>query len=164
MQYLLIIIVAVVLFWGWTKQKANTTEAPVADKGAQNYPYQTKFILTKNEYRFFNALKPMADAKSLIICPKIGLKDLFEVKALKEEKHGYLSRISQKHVDFVICDARLHPLYAIELDDKSHQAAKARVNDEFKNGLFAATNLPLYRIPAAADYTEDYLRKYIPNI
>ena len=126
------------------------------------YPYRSKYILTNNEYRFYLSLKSMLDAKGFIICPKVGLKDLFDVTVSSKERMSYWAKISQKHIDFLICDEKLHPLCAIELDDKSHLTEEAKKNDTFKNELFSSTHIPLYRIPSTSHYTEFFIQSYIP--
>ena len=124
-------------------------------------PYHTKYILTKPEYRFYLALKPIMDAKSYLICPKVGLKDMFEVNAGTKDRQAYFRKIAQKHIDFLICDSNLRPLFAIELDDKSHNREEVKEKDKFKDSLFNSAGLPLYRVPTASSYSEEYLRKYI---
>lgn len=135
-------------------------EQDVPFQGA-DYPYHTKYILTNAEYKFYVALKPLMDSHSYIICPKVGLKDLFEVNSDTKDKQKYFGKISQKHIDFLICDSNLHPLFAIELDDKSHQRDKVKEKDKFKDELFANTQLTLYRVPTSSSYTDDYIKKYL---
>lgn len=111
----------------------------------EQYPYHAVPILTRREYAFYRILKKEADARHLLICPKVGLKDLMEVK----DKHNFLQyfrKISQKHVDFVICDKNLNVLFAIELDDRSHDTEDARKRDRFKDRAFKAAGIPLKRI------------------
>lgn len=129
--------------------------------GSARLPYHTKYILTGPEYKFYLALRPVMETQSRIICPKVGLKDLFEVNAGTKERRKYFGHISQKHVDFLICDADLRPLFAIELDDKSHNRADVKEKDAQKDAIFQSAGLPLYRIPTASSYSEEYIRSYI---
>lgn len=115
--------------------------------------YKKKYILTNNEYKFYKALKEYAEEKQLIICPKVGLKDLFEPKAA-ENKMSLFGRIAQKHIDFLICDKELRPVYGIELDDKSHEREDRQKSDQFKNELFKSCGIPLYRITTKQEYTK----------
>lgn len=108
-------------------------------------PYEAKPLLTKREYAFYRLLKREADARQLLICPKVGLKDLMEVTNRKNF-FKYFRKISQKHVDFVICDKNLQVLFAIELDDKSHDTKDAQKRDLFKDQAFKAAKIPLKRI------------------
>lgn len=109
------------------------------------YPYQAKPILTKREYRFYFMLRREADRRNLIICPKVGLKDLMGITTQKNYLK-YFYPISQKHVDFVICDQSLRVLFAIELDDSSHDTQDAQKRDHFKDQAFRAAKIPLKRI------------------
>ena len=127
----------------------------------ERFPYHKKYILTNVEYKFYIAMKPLIDAKGYIICPKVGLKDLFEVNGGEKQRQKYFMKISQKHIDFLICDEKLVPVCAIELDDKSHKRADVKERDRFKDRLFESAGLPLFRVPTAKEYSEEYLKKYI---
>ncbi|MDF2700816.1 MAG: hypothetical protein K0Q49_2379 [Haloplasmataceae bacterium] len=120
-------------------------------------PYKSKYILTSTEYNFYKSLKIITDNKNLIICPKVGLKDMIDITD-KSNYMKWFGQISQKHIDFLICDNDLKPLFAIELDDKSHDRTKAQKNDDFKNKLFSKIGLPLKRI-RVGDYSglDNYL-------
>jgi hypothetical protein len=96
-------------------------------------------------------LKPVCDRYGYVICPKVGLKD-FIVVTRKKDYIKWFRKISQKHVDFLICDKNLKPIMAIELDDSSHEQEKARKNDEFKDSLYKHMNFPLKRVKAAQYY------------
>lgn len=111
----------------------------------RKYPYASKYLLTKREYKFYLLLKREADRHHCLICPKVGLKDLMEVTVTRNYLH-YFYKISQKHVDFVICDQKLHVIFAIELDDSSHCTRDAQKRDHFKNRAFKAARIPLIRV------------------
>ena len=119
------------------------------------YPYAAKHILTKREYRFYQILKEVADEYGCMVCPKVGVKDLLAVTD-KKNYMRYFHKIAQKHVDFVICDRDLYVLFAIELDDSSHETRDARQRDRFKDKAFAAAKIPLKRI---RDIDEGEIRK-----
>lgn len=108
-------------------------------------PYKTKPLLTKTEYTFYKILKPITDKHNCFICPKVGLKDIAVVTD-KNEYMKWFGKISQKHVDFLICDQDLNPIFALELDDKSHEKEKAQANDNFKNSFYSTIGIPLKRI------------------
>ncbi|MGP1589172.1 MAG: DUF2726 domain-containing protein [Oribacterium sp.] len=120
------------------------------------YPYRRKYILTQNEYNFFRTFLKIATENCWMICPKVGLKDIFEVTERKNN-YAYFMKIAQKHVDFLICDQALHPVFAIELDDNSHNNEKSQKSDAFKNKLYEVGKLKLVRIKAQMNYTEDYI-------
>lgn len=119
------------------------------------YPYAAKHILTKREYKFYQILREIAYDYGCIVCPKVGLKDLLAVTD-KKNYMTYFHKIAQKHVDFVICDKDLYVLFAIELDDSSHETRDAKRRDRFKDRAFAAAKIPLKRI---VDIDEREIRK-----
>ena len=111
----------------------------------RRYPYQARPLLTKREHHFYRLLRREADRYGLIICPKVGLKDLMTVSGARHYMRHF-RLIAQKHVDFVVCDNNLHVLFAIELDDSSHDTREAQRRDRFKNKAFRAAGIPLKRI------------------
>lgn len=109
------------------------------------YPYAARHLLTKREYRFYLLLREVADEYHCIICPKVGVKDLLSVTDQRQYMK-YFHKIAQKHVDFVICNQDLYVLFAIELDDSTHETRDARKRDHLKDKAFAAAGIPLKRI------------------
>lgn len=118
------------------------------------YPYEARPLLTKREYGFYCLLRREADARGLLICPKVGLKDLIGVTA-RNNYMKYFRPIAQKHIDFVICDQNLRVLFAIELDDSSHDTKEARKRDHFKDQALRAARIPLKRV---RDFDEGVVR------
>lgn len=119
------------------------------------FPYKRKHILTRREYAFYLLLKKEADRHRCLVCPKVGVKDLLEVTDHRNYMK-YFYKISQKHVDFVICDRNLNVLFALELDDSTHETRDARRRDHFKDRAFKAADLPLKRI---RDFDERSVRE-----
>lgn len=117
--------------------------------------YQKKNLLTKTEYAFYMKSKESLQEKNLYLYPKVRLEDFIETTGEWKDKQSYRSRIKSRHVDFLICDDKLHIKAAIELDDKSHSSEKAQAADLFKNELFSSLKIPLIRIQVKQDYTED---------
>ena len=109
------------------------------------YPYHARPLLTKREYQFYRLLKQEADRYGYLICPKVGLKDLMAVSR-KGRYMKYFRLIAQKHVDFVICDENLRVLFAIELDDSSHDTKEAKRRERFKDRAFRSAQIPLKRV------------------
>lgn len=110
---------------------------------AMPYAYTAKPLLTPTEARFHECLLQITDSRCRIqIKPR--LADVFE----HEKVNGAFQMISQKHVDFLICrNDDWMPMLGIELDDASHNRADVRKRDMFVNLLFAATGVPLLRLP-----------------
>ncbi len=56
------------------------------------------------------------------------------------------NKVSSKHVDFVLCDAKtFRPVLAVELDDRSHLRANRRDRDALVDGIFRTMGLGVYR-------------------
>jgi hypothetical protein len=121
----------------------------------RKYPYTSRYLLTKTEYAFYRLLKEKCDGYGFLICPKVRLEDFIAVTNTKQ-MGKYRGYIKSRHVDFLICDSKLHILAGLELDDDSHNRREARRTDEFKNRLFAKIGIPLYRIKTVP---EDYERQ-----
>lgn len=134
---------------------AYTEQTPVTQNIQNTYmPYRRKNLLTKTEYIFYNTLKQVCDKYNLLICPKVRLEDIAEVTD-KQNLMKYRGYIKSRHVDFILCDNKLYGLCAIELDDYSHNYSNAQATDEFKNNLFNAIKLPLFRIKVGCDYNRE---------
>ncbi|MBL9184440.1 MAG: DUF2726 domain-containing protein [Verrucomicrobiaceae bacterium] len=106
--------------------------------------YASKPLLTENEARFFRLLHQLSQGRCQLFA-KVNLADIVRPvnKAI-----GYRNKISQKHVDFLVCrNEDWMPMLAIELDDSSHANPKRHKQDEDKNDIFAAIGLPLLRLP-----------------
>ena len=126
------------------------------------FPYELQGqCLTNAEMSFYNVLRHHLHEK-LHICPKVGLKDFLYIPRNHPEYMQYFSMISQKHVDFLICDINtMKPILAIELDDASHNRAKVQERDEFVNKVYRDVGLPLIRIRASYQYTRQELEQYL---
>lgn len=120
--------------------------------------YYVTTLLTKPEAAFYNILKYKCDLSGYTICPKVRLEDFINVRNIRE-KQSYRGRIKSRHIDFLICDRYLNPLCGIELDDNSHNSWKAQKADNFKNELYRAVGLTLYRVKTGSDFENkiDYI-------
>lgn len=130
-----------------------------------SYPYvRIPELLSNGEMAFFRVLRS-AVAGRYSVMVKVNLADLLKVVENVGDQRKSKSthnRLSQKHVDFVLCDAlTLRPLAVIELDDRSHQLESSRKKDQFKDRAFEAAGLPLLRVKAAATYDEAELWKHV---
>lgn len=143
----LAIAVIVLIIEKILQAKKNNTENPKDDhklKENDILPYKSKYLLTPNEYSFYKLLKPIADKHNFLICPKVRLADIVQITDNKNYMKWF-AKISKKHIDFLICDKDLKPLFVLELDDKSHTKEKNQENDNFKNKLCQTINLPIKR-------------------
>ena len=116
------------------------------------FPYRLRDdFLSPAELSFYKVLSPVLGSR-FTIQSKVRLADIFFVLR-RNENIAYFNKISQRHVDFLVCDSTtMKPLLGIELDDASHQRHSRRERDEFVERVFQAARLPLLRFPVQRQY------------
>ncbi len=117
--------------------------APHADtRIALEWKYHPKPLLTLTEANFHTVLQSLSSDRCHILC-KPRLADF-----LDHEKDGVaFNKISQKHVDFLVCrPGDWMPMLGIELDDHTHHLKDVKKRDMFVNAVFAQVGIPLLRI------------------
>ena len=107
------------------------------------YPFHSKYLLTKNEYYFYNKLKTVTEPLNLQILAKIRLADLIEINDGKEW-WALFGKIKSKHIDFAISD-NMRIVALIELDDYSHQRSDRQKRDEFVNNALSIAGYNVIR-------------------
>lgn len=152
---LVVIIFLGNIFMNNKKDDDIETDSDINPKIINYSNYQKKNLLTKTEYSFYMKSRLSLQEKNLYLYPKVRLEDFIEATGEGKEKLSLRGRIKSRHVDFLVCDDKLHIKAAIELDDKSHSNEKAQAADQFKNELFDSLKLPLVRIQVKQDYTND---------
>lgn len=121
----------------------NLIAPPSETRIAIDYPYSAKPLLTPSESRFYHCLAALSQGRCLILI-KPRLADVFKHDS---GEIAALNKISQKHVDFLICRHQdWMPMLGVELDDDSHERKDRKERDMFVNSLFASTGVPLIRI------------------
>lgn len=118
-------------------------------------------IVTNRERKLYELLIKEIPEKYQI-CPKVGIKDFVGIKT-KSNYMSYFRKISQKHIDFLICEKdSLKPVLGIELDDKSHKRTDRQKRDEFVNNLYGNIGLKILRIPTSMN--DDEIKKNLKII
>jgi len=139
------------LFGGTKATKPVAVEAQPSEPEMLPYRVRDDFLST-TELSFYRVLNTVIGGRATIFT-KVGLGDVFYV-ARPNENHNYRNRIAQKHVDFFVCDIQtLKPLFAVELDDASHQRADRQERDAFIDQVFQTANLPLVHVAAQREYS-----------
>jgi hypothetical protein len=125
------------------------------------YPYEAKKnLLTKAEFEFYKILKDSI-SPSMMIAPKVRLADIVTCSD-SDWSRGYGTKISSKHIDFVLYDTvTANILLAIELDDASHAKPDRKRRDQFVNELLSVTKVPFLRVPTALQYNINEIRNMI---
>ena len=103
-------------------------------------------LLTQREQVTYRTLLRAVSGRFQVMV-KVRLWDSLHLENDPPQGHEYRSRLSCRHVDFLLCEPyTLRPRLGIELDDHSHHSVKGQADDRFKNDLFAAAGLPLLRL------------------
>lgn len=128
------------------------------EKVDQQLPYRRKkSILTDCELKFYERLcEAYSDTEYVITC-KPSLKEFTETRKPASENRFFKiahNKISQKHVDFLLCKRQnMKPYCVFECDDSSHFFDERTIqSDTFKNALFDKLNLPIIRIKTTDDW------------
>ncbi len=119
------------------------------------FPYRFRDdFLSPAELSFYKVLESIVGTQ-LAIQLKVGLRDIFFV-ARPNENQSFRNRISQKHLDFLVCDSKtMKPLFGIELDDTSHKRSDRQERDAFVDKVFRTAKLPLLHFPVQHAYSRD---------
>jgi len=130
-----------------SKQKSKyVTEQKTRTKIKPEYKYsRKKDFITPSEKEFYKILTEVV-ADRYYIFPQIHLSALF-----KNETYGRYHKlafqiINRMSVDYVLCDkVTFEPVYAVELDDPSHDLADRKSRDDKLDLIFEQNNIPLIR-------------------
>jgi len=148
----LVVIVVVVLIRAFLNRGTDAGNVVEKWKGSgssfDTLPYKTKkTLMTPAERMLFETLRNVLGQK-YDIYPQMKLDKIFDVEYQRQYKYylGYLRKINQKSVDYVVVNRQTQsPIFAIELDDSSHDTDERRERDNFVGDLFKKANLPLVR-------------------
>lgn len=122
-------------------------------------------ILTPSEQHFYRVLSSTFNGQAIIMA-KVRIADLLKVRKSVKQKHfwSYFSKISQKHIDFVLIDpTTFKTLCLIELDDKSHFKRGRSQRDKFINQVMVQTGIPLYRFKVQRRYNRNEIFNTLKN-
>lgn len=140
--YILIAIIVVIgVVAGLLRDKFDTQdEKPKYDYKRRNW------FLTKAEHEFYKTLVQAVD-QDYIIFAQVHLPTLLDEKVVGQNWKAAFRHVSQKSVDFVLCDkAYISPKLAIELDDKSHDRPDRQDRDIEVERILKGAGMPLLRI------------------
>ena len=109
------------------------------------YKSQTRLLTPFETAAFRQLVKALGGAAH--VAPKVRIADILEVDSSgdwKADKSAFL-RISQKHVDFVIISYSGDILFAVEIDDSTHQRPDRQKRDVFVDAAFRSAGVDLFR-------------------
>jgi hypothetical protein len=119
-------------------------------------------VYTPAERSLLGVLEQILHPSHTRVIGKVRVADLLRTERglSASRRQAAFNRISQKHVDFILCDpSTWEVIGVIELDDSSHSRADRQRCDRFLEGAFAAANVPLIRIPAQNGYRPEEVRQ-----
>ena len=118
-------------------------------------------LLTPAEQAFYWALRRAFAgedyASRILITCQVRLADVVKVDGPPRSKEWWraFGRISQKHLDFVICErSTFRVLCAIELHDSSHRQSARRERDALVRSVMQQAGVPLLEFRAQTEYDE----------
>ena len=168
MQYILIILLLVIVICILVVnsiKKQKSLKGSAGQNGTvdddilvpeEKLTYKKKLLLTKNEWRFYKDLKPIADKEKLTIIAKVRLADLVEVDSSRIQKNEYMkyfNPIAKKHVDFALCNPdNLAVIELIELDDNSHNNNTRVVRDNMVDKILTGAGYKITHVNNITDY------------
>jgi len=120
------------------------------------YKYKSKdYIMTQSEVEFFKILINVAGDRYFAF-PQVHLSAILDHKVPGQDWKPAFRHINGKSVDFVLCDkVTLKAVYAIELDDTSHESTVRQERDGEVERIFQDTDLPLVRFSNYKSLSQD---------
>jgi hypothetical protein len=126
--------------------------------------YQRKANVFSPAETQFLAVLDQAISPGQRVFGKVRVMDLVEMKPglSPKARQAAVNRISQKHVDFLICAGpAMTPVCAVELNDSSHSSIKAQRRDQLLDSVCNQIGLPLVVVKAARSYDPTSVRQQI---
>jgi hypothetical protein len=135
----------------------------LARGGKTTLPYFSReALLSDGELAFYGALR-QSIPQGVGVSMKVRLADILDCPPAAKQQ-GYFSKVSQKHLDFVLYDlATTRILAGVELDDRSHEQPRRQARDMFVNQAMATADVPLIRIAAAKAYDLRQIRSLVAS-
>ena len=111
------------------------------------YQYKRRmYFMSKVEHDCFDALTKAVGDKYIIFA-QVHLPTIVDNKVIGQNWLHSFRHISQKSVDFVLCDKTyISPVLAIELDDSTHELQERQERDIEVERILKNAGVPLLRI------------------
>jgi len=111
--------------------------------------------MTKAENDFFRMLNSAAGDRYFIF-PQVHLSAILDEKIKGQNWKAAFKHINGKSVDYVLCDKQtLKPVYAVELDDYTHNYSNRQERDIEVERMFQSAGIPLVRFDNYKTLTEN---------
>jgi len=136
-------------------------------KGVELRKYQYKqknFFMSRAEHECYDALL-IAVGERYHIFAQVHLPSIIDNKVVGQNWNGAFRHISQKSVDFVLCDkAYISPKLAIELDDRTHEREDRKNRDVEVERVLQDAGLPLLRLENHGSFNPKELSEKIEMV
>ena len=132
----------------------------------KTYSYSPRKLFTASEFAFFKALEPYATKNSLLIFPKIRIADIAQTNEIYKSREWQIAfnQISQKHVDFILCEKdSLKIKYIIELDDPSHNLPERQNRDTFVDNVMEQCGYKIFHVRTGEQFNFSMLQNMTQN-
>lgn len=157
----LVVIIGIVYILGELTKKPKNMEGQENAK-AKGLPiqgaYQKAWLFSYNEKDAYNKLKPIAEELGYTVFAKVRLLDLLEPVKGNPKYKTYFYKVQAKHVDFVLCDAKLVARYIIELDDSSHDSEKRKERDAFVDEVVQSVGYKIIHVRAVDEAIREQIK------
>ena len=117
-----------------------------------------RFLLSKPERYFYKVLRETFSRYTILT--KVKLADLIEANVHPRWQTNF-TWIRSKRIDFVICDAGLSPLVAVELDDSSPKCVDQQEYDTLVDRILREASLEIVHVPKQKQYRHNELRQLL---
>lgn len=163
MEFVIIVVLVVVVAFVLASRAGRPKQATGSQKskGAPWAYTPRESFLTRSETAFFRAVRGVLPDNHHAF-PKVRLSDIVEIKASGRDYWSAFGRISQKHVDFVLCDSSFKPYLVVEVDGASHRRKKQQASDATKDEVLRVSGLPLVRYQVGTEWDLTRITEHLP--
>lgn len=157
---ILIVIMSVIksAIGGSPSSKSNSKIKP-------KYYYGRKdTLMTPAEVSFYHRLESVV-ANRYYIFPQVHLSALLINQTKGKYWKAAFQRINRTSVDYVLCDKQsMRPVYAIELDDSTHDTAKRRARDSGVDEMLSEIGLPVLHFRNVGSITDEQITEKFQDV
>lgn len=143
-----VIIIAIVIFLALNQ------------KGSSSAHFRPRALMSGNEREFFHRLNRALGPRYLVF-PQVSMGAIIEPVAFDKKKRlADFRRISQKRIDFLICNGDMSVVAVIELDDRTHDA----FNDNRRDSFLASAGIKSIRYRSKQKPSVKEIQSAIDNL
>lgn len=160
MQYIVALVVLILIASVINRIiEAKNVSSPSKKVKAQYLYSRKSALMTAAEASFYRRLETVASDRYYIF-PQIHLSALLINQTKGRYWKAAFQRINRTSVDYVLCDKQtMTAVYAVELDDSTHDTAKRKARDAGVEQMLASVGLPLIRFRGVSHMTDDDIAK-----